>query len=107
MEYIDMYKQTINTWKTMIKAKNHYILCIYLKTICMDGQCLQDCLKLKTNMSTFDEVRITNYDENSDKGYIIEVTIDYPKDLHNLHSDLPFLPKRMKINKCNNCMQSI
>ena len=23
------------------------------------------------------------------------------KDLHNLHSNLPFLPERMKINKCN------
>ena len=24
-----------------------------------------------------------------------------PKDLHDLHSNLPFLPERMKINKCN------
>ena len=38
-----------------------------------------------------------NYDEDSDKGYILE----YPKDLHDLLCDLPFLPKRMKINKCN------
>ena len=26
--------------------------------------------------------------------------IKYPKRLHELHSDLPFLPERMKINKC-------
>ena len=43
---------------------------------------------------------IKNYDENSDKGYILEVDIKYPRKLHNLNSDLPFLPKRMKINKC-------
>ena len=49
--------------------------------------------KWKTNMSVFDEVFIRNYDEYSDKGYIVEVPIDYPKDLHDLHSDLPFYQK--------------
>ena len=39
---------------------------------------------------------IKNYDENSDKGYILEVDIKYPRKLHGLHSDLSFLPKRMK-----------
>ena len=53
------------------------------------------------NESKFDEEFIENYDENSEKGYILEVTIDYPKDLHDLHSDLPYLSERMKINKCN------
>ena len=43
---------------------------------------------------------IKNFDENSDKGYILEVDVKYPRILHNLHSDLPFLPKRMKTDKC-------
>ena len=42
---------------------------------------------------------IKDYDKNSDKGYILEVDVEYPKNLHKLHSDLPFLPERMKINK--------
>ena len=42
---------------------------------------------------------IKDYDKNSDKGYISEVDVEYPKNLHKLHSDLPFLPERMKINK--------
>ena len=43
---------------------------------------------------------IKNYDENNDKGYILEVDVKYPKRLHELHSDLPFLSERMKVNKC-------
>ena len=27
-------------------------------------------------------------------------SVEYPKNFHKLHSDLPFLPERMKINKC-------
>ena len=43
---------------------------------------------------------IKNYSENDKKGYILEVDVKYPKKLHDLHSDLPFLPERMEINKC-------
>ena len=42
---------------------------------------------------------IENYDENDIKGYILEVDVKYPKRLHELHSDLPFLSERMEVNK--------
>ena len=44
---------------------------------------------------------IKNYKENDNKGYILEVDVKYPKRLHELHSDLPFLSERIKIDKCN------
>ena len=50
--------------------------------------------------SEINEEFVKNYDENNDKGYILEVDVKYPKKWHNLHSDLPFLPRRMKIDKC-------
>ena len=55
----------------------------------------------KKNMLKVNEDFIKNYDDNSGKGYIFEVHVECPKDLHDLHIDLPFLPERMKINKCN------
>ena len=51
-------------------------------------------------MSKFNEEFIKNYDEDSDKGYILEEDVKYPENLHGFHEDLPFLPERMKIGKC-------
>ena len=53
------------------------------------------------DMSKIDEDFIRNYDKDSDKRYILEVDVKHPKKLHSLHSNLPFLPERMKIDKCN------
>ena len=50
-------------------------------------------------MSKFTKEFIKNYDKDSDKGYILEVDVEYPENLHDLHSDLPFSPERMKIDK--------
>ena len=49
--------------------------------------------KWKKIMSTFTKDFIKNYDEDSDKGYILEVNVKYPKKIYRLHEDLPFLPE--------------
>ena len=51
------------------------------------------------DISEIDENFIKNYDEDTNVGYFKEPDIEYPKKLHNEHSNLPFLPERMKVNK--------
>ena len=58
-------------------------------------------------LSRFNEIFIKNYNENSNIGYFLEVDIDYPKELFNLHKDLPFLPERKKVNKVEKLICSI
>ena len=43
---------------------------------------------MEKNVSKFEKDFIKNYDEDSDKGYILEVDVEYPKNLHNVHGDL-------------------
>ena len=51
-------------------------------------------------INEINEEFIKNYNKNDIKGYILEVDVKYPKRLHELHSDLPFLSERMEVNKC-------
>ena len=42
--------------------------------------------------------KISGLSARTDKGYILEVDVSYPKELHNPHNDLPFMCERMEIN---------
>ena len=53
------------------------------------------------NLSKFNKRFIKNYNENSDKGYILEVDVEYQKKLLNSHRDLPFLPEKKKVCALN------
>ena len=50
--------------------------------------------------SKINEEFTKNFNQNNKKGYILKVDVKYPKRLHDSHSDLPFLLRRMKIDKC-------
>ena len=49
------------------------------------------------DLSKFNESFIKNYNENSDRGYFLEVDVEYPKNLFNSHKDFTFLPERKKL----------
>ena len=53
------------------------------------------------DLSKIDEDFIKNYDKDNDKGYILEVDVEYAKNLHDLYIDLSLLTERMKVDKCN------
>jgi len=40
---------------------------------------------------------LSNYIEDSDKGIILEVDLEYSKELHNLHNEYPCAPEKMII----------
>ena len=42
--------------------------------------------------------KISELATRTDKGYLLEVDVSYPKELHNPQNDLPFMCERMEIN---------
>ena len=83
------------------KKKSSYIQ--YLDANNLYGKAMTEKLPVRgfrwmDDISRMDEDFVRGYDKNDIKGYILEVDVDYPNELQNLHSDLPFLPERMVIN---------
>ena len=50
-------------------------------------------------ISQFNKDFIKNYNKETDEGCFLEVDVQYPKKVHELHNDLPFLPSRKEIKK--------
>ena len=43
-----------------------------------------------------DKLDLTKYKENGKKGLILEVDLEHPQELHNLHNDYPVAPEKIK-----------
>ena len=43
------------------------------------------------------KINLAQYNEDSNKGLILEVDLEYPKELHDLHNDYPLGPEKVKI----------
>ncbi|XP_068738185.1 uncharacterized protein [Montipora capricornis] len=46
-----------------------------------------------------DKIDLAKYKEDSNKGSILEVDLEYPKELHDLHNDYPLAPEKVKVKK--------
>ena len=78
------------------KANNKYMK-NYNKNMAMFQKLPVNGVKQEKNVLKFDGDFTKTYDEDSNKGYILELDVEYLKDLHKLHSHLSFLSERMKI----------
>ena len=83
------------------KKKPSYIQ--YLDANNLYGKAMTEKLPVRgfkwvNDISEIDKDFVKVYNKNDNKGYILDVDVDYPSKLQNLHSDLPFLPERMNIN---------
>ena len=65
----------------------------------MSQKCTVNGFEWVKETSQFNKGFIESYNEEYDEGYFLEVDIQYLEKLHELHSDLPFLPVKMKIHK--------
>ena len=91
-KYMKNYdKNKESSFSMYVNANNLYGWAM-IKKLPVDG------FKWVDDLSMFTEDFIKNYEEG-DVGYLLVVNIEYPKTRRMLHSDLPFLPDRMKINK--------
>ena len=87
--------------------KSSYLMYLGAKSLCglvMSQKLPVNGFKWKKNVSKFDGYFIKNYNENSNKGYSLEVHVEYPKNSLNLQGDLPFLAER--IRKLKNAISS-
>ena len=49
-------------------------------------------------LENIDEFDINSINEKSDSGYILEVDIEYPDELHELHNDYPLAPEKLAVS---------
>ena len=57
--------------------------------------------------SQFNEDFVKHYNEKSDEGYLFEVDIQYPENLHDFYNGLQYLAKRMKIEKVEKLIANV
>ena len=45
------------------------------------------------------KIKLSKYKNDSNKGLIIEVDLEYPKELHNIHNDYPLCAEKVKVTE--------
>ena len=98
-------KNTTSSYRMYLDAKSLYGQAMYQK---LSVYGFEQVKKLsKCNSIEFDERFIKFFDKNSNTGYFLEVDVEYPKKLFNLHKKFQFLPERKKIKKRNKLVCNI
>ena len=98
----DIDKNKISSFLEYLDANNLYGWAMSQKIPVGDFKWIK-----KRDLPKTDKKFIKSYDVDSNVGFVLEVDVDYPKKLHKLHSDLPFLPQREVINKCSTLINTL
>ena len=99
--------------KRYSKANNKYMKCydcsekskfiIYLDANNLYGWAMSQCLSYSKfewlNKKEISRFCLNSISENSFVGYILEVDVEYPDELHNLHNDYPLAPEKLEITQ--------
>ena len=79
-----------NTWIMYLDADNLY------------GHAMSQPLPMGgfrwLNGNEINDFDVQNVSDNSEKGYILQVDLEYPKELHDEHDSYPLAPERLKVN---------
>ena len=101
---VHRYAKTNNKYMRNYDKNKESSYIQYLDAINLYGAAMSEKLPMNgfkwvNDIFEINEKFVKSYNKNSDKGYILEEDVDYPSKLHKLHSDMPFLPERMIIDK--------
>ena len=95
------YSQANNKYLPNFRPDEESTFIIYLDANNLYGYAMSQPLLMDSfawlSEEEFDGLDILNVSENSDIGYILEVDLEYPTELHDLHSDFPLCPEKVKI----------
>ena len=90
-----MLRLIISTWKTYkIPMKRAYIFSFWMQTTFTDGQWFRTYQRMDLNGRREKTLPLKKIDilvKNDRKGYLLEVDVEYPKELHENYNELPFL----------------
>ena len=103
-EAITKYKKANNKYMKNYDSTNASSYLMYVDANNLYGYAMSKKLPIGNfqwveDISISTEDYIKNYDENSHTGYLLVVDVTYPKNLHEYHKYLSFLPEKIKIDK--------
>ena len=82
-------------------SKNKHILYLDMNNLCgcaMSQYLLISNFKWVKNIDKIEQ-KLMNIKNNSSTGYVHEVDLEYPKNLHDIHNDYPLAPEKINIPK--------
>ena len=89
--------------------KRAFIFSTWMQTTFTDGQWFKICQHIDSygRRQDFTPGKINELVKKDKRGYLLEVDVEYPKELHENHNELPFLAERMKIGKEEKISQNL